>query len=149
MKIYSTLSRLALIVLSTHLLVGCDNMLDASSPWKKGDAQPPQKFNEPHFLCEVKTMLPDTGEGVYVADENGPCSPWDRDRLPSFADFQVNPGYWQAWHRSMGIQYRVLGIVDHTVSYHPTKVIIRGKTRTEYITIDSGPYAGTKAEFRK
>lgn len=140
--------RLALLCFATTALFGCENMLEPSSPWKRGTPEA-RTFSDAHYLCEVKTLLPDNGEGVYVANESGTCSPWAHYRLPTFAEFYHNPNYWQSWHDNFGTKYRILGVLEKNTAYHPTRIIIKGKSRIEYITIDSGPLAGTQAELRR
>ena len=147
MKNITAFLRLSVVLIVTMIVSGCNSITTVTPSLHSDTPQTEKTFNENYYLCEVRTLSSTWGEAIYVARELSPCSPWERVRLPSFAAYQQDSASWKNWRLNVASQYRIVGIVDTNTHYHVTKMITTPKTHIQYITIDNGPLAGTKAEI--
>jgi hypothetical protein len=145
MKRITTLMQITLMGLSTLTLYGCETVT-TDMPEYQGLLHKQRTFIHTRYLCEVKDWRP-WGANTTSAPRIGETCKPASVKLTSPREYLRRPAYWMNWHRDLDMQYRILGIINKNTKYHINEIKTGYESRIAYITIDSGPLVGFKAEL--
>ena len=97
-------------------------------------------------MCEVRDWRqPLRGQRtIYLAKVKGYCGRLLK-RTPAVNAYLQNSKAWTEWHDDFDLKYRILGMVNPSISYRLDKAVTEYDSVYFDITIMNGAFAGTHA----